>query len=92
MFGINQKVTDIFNLIEGKFIKTDNFCSIDNEYDIFGCFQLYYTYNRRCYFAEMGSVRVFLKPNRTEPKKSQTEPNRTDPVFKILEPNRTEPK
>ena len=27
----------------------------------------------------MGSVRIFLEPNRTEPKNSETEPNRTEP-------------
>ena len=40
----------------------------------------------------MGSVRVFLEPNRTEPKNSETEPNRTERLFKKFEPNRTEPK
>jgi hypothetical protein len=40
----------------------------------------------------MGSVRVFFKPNRIEPKKSQTEPNRTDVIFQKVqtEPNRIE--
>ena len=42
--------------------------------------------------AVMGSVRVFLEPNRTEPKNSETEPNRTERLFKKFEPNRTEPK
>jgi hypothetical protein len=40
----------------------------------------------------MGSVRVFFKPNRTEPKNSQTEPDRTERLFKKFEPNRIEPK
>jgi hypothetical protein len=40
----------------------------------------------------VGSVRVFQEPNRTEPKKSQTEPDRTEWIFKNFEPNRTEPK
>ena len=40
----------------------------------------------------MGSVRVFVKPNRTEPKNFLSEPNRTEPNLKNVEPNRTEPK
>jgi hypothetical protein len=38
----------------------------------------------------MGSVRVFLEPNRTEPKKLRTESNRTDSIFKSLRPDRIE--
>ena len=38
------------------------------------------------YASVMGSVRVFVKPNRTEPKKFLSEPNRKNP-----HPNRTEP-
>ena len=44
------------------------------------------------WISEVGSVRVFFKPNRIEPKKSQTEPNRTDMIFQKVqtEPNRIE--
>jgi hypothetical protein len=42
--------------------------------------------------AVMGSVRVFSKPSRPEPKKSSTESNRTERVFKNLKSNRIESK
>jgi hypothetical protein len=31
--------------------------------------------------AEVGTVRVFLKPNRIQPTNFETEPNRTDLIF-----------